>query len=94
MIKLLANWLKRGRDQQEMLSRALQHFEAATGKWAIPDMSRVLLENDRGFIVRVCYYSGSIPPSRVWYSFPTSADESIEELSFEEVRQLGEGPWR
>ena len=93
MLGALSRWLEGRRRRRAAVAAAVRHFEAAGGRDALPGISRVIGEDARGTVVRVCHGADVIPPGRAWYVVGPSG-AVVAELSFEEAGRFGERYWR
>jgi hypothetical protein len=88
----LVDWFRRFRDRRAAIKMAVMYFEKTKILKAHSRISKVIAEEDGGYIVRVCY-GHKKPPHRAWFNVNVPKS-TIEEVSFGSVRQYGERPRR
>lgn len=88
MVNPLAKWFGRLRQRRSATSMAVEYFEKTKMLKAHKRISKVIAEDDGGYIVRVCF-GHTKPPgrARITVNVPKS---TIKEVPFNSVRQYGE----
>jgi hypothetical protein len=86
----LVDWFRSFRSRRAAIKMAVVYFEKTKMLKAHRRNSKVIAEEDGGYTVRVCYGHTKLP-RRAWIivNVPKS---TIKEVSFNSVRQYGEGP--
>src|SRR5262249_14454723 len=92
MFAFVTTWIQYRRQKRAAIEAAVRHFDATTGRKALPRISSVIGELNGDLVVRVCHGQQK-PPGRAWY-LVSKDNVVLSELSFEEVVQLGECYWR
>jgi hypothetical protein len=92
MLAQITRFFAGRREKAEAIGAAIRRFESAPDRSAHRGISSVLHSDELGFVVRVCY-GHTRPPGRAWFRVSRGAAD-VQELSFDEVRQYGEKPWR
>jgi hypothetical protein len=88
MINPLAKWFGRLRHRRAAISMAVMYFEKTKMLKAHRRISKVIAEEDGGYIVRVCF-GHTKPRRRAWITVNVPKS-TIKEVSFNSVRQYGE----
>ena len=92
----MLNWIIRmtgsRRRRKEALDAARVHFQSRSREKVHRHMSSILHSDDNDFVIRICY-GNTRPSSRAWFRISRDT-RKIEELTFDDVLQYGEKPWR
>ena len=84
----LRNLLRRFRDQRAAIDTAATYFEKTKMLTAHRITTKVVAEDDGGYVVRICY--GHTKPLLQAWIIVNILKSTIKELSFHSVRQYGE----
>jgi hypothetical protein len=83
-----AGWIQRFRSRRSAITMAVEFFEKTKMRRAHRKNSKVIAEEDGGYIVRVCYGDTRVP-RRAWITVNVPKS-TIKEISFNSVRRYGE----
>jgi hypothetical protein len=92
MFSIIQRLTERRRHRKIALDAAVHHLEESRGVKVTPSAHKLLHHDEIGYIFRVAY-GRTRPPHRAYFRVSNDTT-NISQLSFDEVVQFGEKPWR